>query len=331
MNVAFVEPHLELYGGVRRIIELANRLTARGVETTIYHPAGTPCEWMSCMATVRATRNLLGERHDVLIYNDPNAENFAVVKHAGARLKVFYVLELHKMDLLAGFHPMIYLPRNRRTLYVRRSLRAPYLKLVNATWLQGWLRERMRIESIAVVGGINLEMFHPVEIAKPRGEFRVLCSGDPRERKGTAAIMRAAEIARREVSNLVLDTYHGMGIPQERMAEKYASAHLFAEGSTQAGWNNPVAEAMACRTPVVCTAIGGVQDFAFHEKTALLVPPRDSKAMAAAIVRMARDEALRGRLVENAYHRIRMFNWDETAERLELVLRSELAAREVEK
>ncbi len=30
MKISFVEPHLELYGGIRRILELANRLTKRG-------------------------------------------------------------------------------------------------------------------------------------------------------------------------------------------------------------------------------------------------------------------------------------------------------------
>lgn len=70
-----------------------------------------------------------------------------------------------------------------------------------------------------------------------------------------------------------MDTYCGKGISQEKMAEKYSSADIFVEASWQAGWNNPVAEAMACKVPVVCTDIGGVKDFAFHEKTALLVPP----------------------------------------------------------
>jgi hypothetical protein len=59
MRVAFVEPHLKLFGGIRRILELSNRLTDRGVEVTVFHPAGTPCEWMECRAPVRPAKCLL--------------------------------------------------------------------------------------------------------------------------------------------------------------------------------------------------------------------------------------------------------------------------------
>ena len=132
---------------------------------------------------------------------------------------------------------------------------------------------------------------------------------------------------KKEEPKLILDTYHGKGIPQEKMAEKYCSADIFVEGSWQVGWNNPVAEAMACKVPVVCTDIGGVKDFAFHEKTALLVLPEDSQAMASAILRLIKDEKLRETLRENAYQHIKTFNWDKSAKRLEEILNSELTRK----
>jgi len=81
---------------------------------------------------------------------------------------------------------------------------------------------------------------------------------------------------------------------------------------------------MACAVPVVCTDIGGVKDFAFHEKTALLVPPKNPEAMASAILRLIRDEKLREKLRENAYQYIRQFDWNKSVERLEEILSSEL-------
>jgi len=269
MRISFVEPHLELYGGIRRIIELANRLSERGHDVTIFHSDGSDCKWMKCVAKIKNHNELLEEEHDVIIYNDPNPVDYKLVKRAKTKLKVFYVLELYDKELLKGFNLKIYHPRNRRMMLLKKSLRSPYLKLSNASWEKEWLQENMNIDSKLLLGGVNTEMFHPIEMKRNPDEIRILCSGDPRERKGTKIILEAVEIAKKEEPRIVLDTYHGKGIPQEKMAEKYSSADIFVEGSWHAGWNNPVAEAMVCKVPVVCTDIGGVQDFAFHEKTAL--------------------------------------------------------------
>jgi len=103
MKISFVEPHLKIYGGIRRIIELANHLTARGHDVTIYHSNGSPCEWMECIAKIKSCREVLDEKHDVLIYNDPNPIDYSLTKKAKAKLKVFYVLELYEMPLIKGF------------------------------------------------------------------------------------------------------------------------------------------------------------------------------------------------------------------------------------
>jgi len=327
MKISFVEPHLKTYGGIRRIIELANRLTESGHDVTIFHSDGSSCKWMKCIAKIKSYGETLKEEHDVIIFNDPNPIDYGLVKKATAKLKVFYVLELYDKQLLKGMNLKIYLPWNKRMLILKKCLCSNYLKLSNATWEQEWLKENMNIDSKLLLGGVNTEMFHPVKVERNPNEIRVLCSGDLRERKGTKTIFEAVEIAKKEEPRIIWDTYHGKGISQERMAEKYSSADIFVEGSWQAGWNNPVAEAMACKVSVVCTDIGGVKDFAFHEKTALLVPPKNPQAMASAILKLIRDEKLRETLRENAYKHIKQFGWDKSAERLEEILNSELSRK----
>ncbi len=326
MKISFVEPGLFISGGIRRIVELANRLTERGHDVTIFHSDGSNCQWMRCKSKVKSYDEVLKEEHDIIIYNDLNPMDYNLVKKARAKLKVFYVLELFQKSLLNETSPKIYLPLlwNVRMLFLKKSLQSPYLKLSNSTWMQCWLKDNMNIDSTILIGGVNAKMFHPLEVEKNPDEIRVLSSGHPIKYKGTKTVFEAVEIAQREEPRIVLDTYHGKGIPQEKMAEKYSSADIFADGQWHAGWNNPVAEAMACKVPVVCTDIGGVKDFAFHEKTALLVPPRNREAMASAILRLIRDEKLREALRENAYQHIRQFDWGKSAEKLEGILASEL-------
>jgi glycosyltransferase involved in cell wall biosynthesis len=312
VRISFVEPHLELYGGIRRILEFSNRFVDRGETVTIYHPSGQPCTWMECRARVRPLSELRADAHDVVIFNNP--PDYPHVRRCRAAVRVFYILELYDRDQLLRFDPKIFWPRKGRMLSLKRALQMPFVMVANASWIQLWLREHMGLESELQFGGLNRELFHPVPGARVRdGVFRVLCSGDHREHKGTASIIEAMKRlpAGRTVE---LVTYHGRGIAQGDMARTYAAADLFVDAQWHAGWNNPVIEAMACGTPVVCTDIGGVGDFAFHERTALLVPVRDSAALASAIVRMIDDTALRERLASNAIEEVKRFDWDRAAD-----------------
>jgi len=322
MHIAFIEPHLELYGGIRRVLEFANRFVDRGARVTIYHPAGTPCAWMECKAGVQPLGTLAAHGHDVVIFNNPPDYRWA--RRARAKVKVHYILALYERDRLTRFHPGIFWPRKGRMMSLKRALQLPFVHVANATWIQSWLREHMGMNVERQLGGVNFDLFHPVDVARPddnrggnndkRRQFVVLCSGDPRAHKGTATIRAALDRAKRTHPRVELRTYHGMGIPQCKMAATYCAADLFVDAQRYAGWNNPVVEAMACGVPVVCTNIGGVADFAFDGRTALLVAPDDPPALAHAIARMIDDRALRDRLATAAHAHVQRFRWDDAAD-----------------
>ena len=56
-----------------------------------------------------------------------------------------------------------------------------------------------------------------------------------------------------------------------------------------------IIEAMAAALPVVSTTSGAVPELVEHERTGLLVPPGDERALAGALERMLGDAALRQR------------------------------------
>jgi glycosyltransferase involved in cell wall biosynthesis len=83
-------------------------------------------------------------------------------------------------------------------------------------------------------------------------------------------------------------------------------------------------EAMACGRPVVATAVGGQLDTVVHQRTGLLVRPRDPEAVAAALRRLLGDDRLRRRYGENAARRAAGFDWRCVAEQTERVYRDVL-------
>jgi glycosyltransferase involved in cell wall biosynthesis len=70
-------------------------------------------------------------------------------------------------------------------------------------------------------------------------------------------------------------------------------------------------ESMANRKPVIASSVGGIPDAVVHEETGLLVPERDSAALADAIVRVLTEPGLAERLGEGGYRRVQeFFSWD---------------------
>ncbi len=106
----------------------------------------------------------------------------------------------------------------------------------------------------------------------------------------------------------------------DAMRAFYNSLSVFVLSSDYEGWGLPAAEAMACGAAVVSTRSGGVEDFAADSENALLVPRRDTVAMAASIVALLEDADLRSRLVAGGAATVAAMQWEDSVDALEAVL-----------
>jgi len=79
--------------------------------------------------------------------------------------------------------------------------------------------------------------------------------------------------------------------------EVLAAADLFVLGSrTREGFGVAVVEAMAVGLPVIATAVEGVPEVVVHERTGVLVPPRNPTALKRAVAELVEQPAVRRRL-----------------------------------
>jgi glycosyltransferase involved in cell wall biosynthesis len=79
---------------------------------------------------------------------------------------------------------------------------------------------------------------------------------------------------------------------------------LFVMSSVTEGLGTSLLDAMAASRPIVATTAGGIPEIVADGVTGLLVPPRDHGALAAAIVRMLKDDAARRRLGDAGFARV---------------------------
>jgi glycosyltransferase involved in cell wall biosynthesis len=89
-----------------------------------------------------------------------------------------------------------------------------------------------------------------------------------------------------------------------------AAADVLAAPSRNEGMGRAIVEAMALGLPVVGAEVGGIPAVVADGETGWLVPPGDSLALAAALIELARDEALRIKLGTAAVTRAEAFSSD---------------------
>ncbi|HMA16995.1 MAG TPA: glycosyltransferase family 1 protein, partial [Thermoanaerobaculia bacterium] len=136
---------------------------------------------------------------------------------------------------------------------------------------------------------------------------------------------KSLPLHRRIARSAFRDKIHVAGYASRSTAvDLYRAAEVFVYPSLAEGFGLPVAEAMACGTPVVASDIEPLREVA--GEAAILVAPRDAPAFALEIERALEDEATRERLREAGLRRAALFTWEKAAATTAAVLEEAAAA-----
>jgi phosphatidylinositol alpha-mannosyltransferase len=103
----------------------------------------------------------------------------------------------------------------------------------------------------------------------------------------------------------------------EELARQYAAADVFCSPATGGeSFGIVLIEAMAAGAAVVASDIGGYRDVVRDGATGLLVRRADPDSIAEAVIRLARDDGLRRRLIAAAGSEVHQYSWDRVTRRI---------------
>ena len=346
MKIAALLPHVEVFGGVRRYIEVGNALIRRGHSVVLFTLEGKKPDWLGFRGEVKAFEAIPAEEFEVGVCSEYSIlPQFDRLK---ARAKFFYfVLEGHKKE--------------------KDVARRNYHFLGSSEGICRRIERKYKVCCFRAPGGINPEIFFwlskPESSAQiperqivaqpvsgqpyPNREFKILCYGRIyKKRKGVRQVIKAVEKLHQKNPHFRLIFFDSMvgedkrdprplvrtsvphefylDLPQNRMAWLFSQADIFVSAERRAGWANTAAEAMACRLPVVCTPSGS-RDFAVHNETALVVAFAHPILLRRQIRRLIDQPELRERLAAAGQRKISEFTWDALAERLEVIFQEVLS------
>ncbi len=107
---------------------------------------------------------------------------------------------------------------------------------------------------------------------------------------------------------------------EDEYIQLYSSARVFICPSIYEPFGIVNLEAMACKTPVVATAVGGIREVVIPEVTGILIEPRNPRQIADSVNRILKDRDLAKRLGENGRKRVEMcYSWTAIAQRTKSV------------
>jgi len=219
---------------------------------------------------------------------------------------------------------------------VMATWKAPLEKIVIARWLQE-IGHGLGQSSHYIPNGLDFSKFGcdvPPEMRNPK-QVAMLFSGSLAW-KGSFEGLKAIALLKEQFPDLEAElfgidgrpedmpswiVYHHAP-PQAEIRRIYNRASVFLAPSLTEGWGLPPCEAMMCCTAVVATDIGGHREFCVDGENALLVPPENPEAMAAAVAKLIDDLELRLKISQRGEIDIQRFTWDSAVDAFERVLQS---------
>jgi glycosyltransferase involved in cell wall biosynthesis len=355
MKISFILSSLRLSGGVRVVIQYANRLKRRGHHLSMIVPNGTV---------------------DAQIYQeiDPGIEIITSKRKLGSNpsiLQLFQItfemaISVPKSDVIIATHT----PTTIVSFIAGKLLRRgkiiwyymDYGEMFEGRPIEQWcLRHALNWHAYAItLSEACIQELHSYSSGKviniglgidstryylhPKKEQHgvvdpdhtsIFFLGDPRPRKGMADFLTAMEILSRDDPKLVMWIASKENVnfqfpvhyklffrpTDEELARLYSSCDLFVSASWYEGFGLPPLEAMACGAPVVTTDSRGIHEFALDGENCLIVPPRNPGALAEAIRRLLLNEALLNKFKENGPATAARFDWNIATDRFEAALK----------
>ncbi|MEW6044604.1 MAG: glycosyltransferase family 4 protein [Thermoproteota archaeon] len=162
--------------------------------------------------------------------------------------------------------------------------------------------------------------------ADSRYEKQLIFAGRLSREKGILTVLDVAKSLPKDVHLIIIgagpeegavqdaaknsENLHYLGYqPKEKTIPLIRGSSLLIQPSFAEGISASLLEAMACKTPIITTNIGGNKELLVHDKTGILIEPGNSKELLDEILSLLNDKQKRDSIAKAAFDEVQKYDW----------------------
>ena len=335
-------------GGIKVVVEYANRLVNDNYEVNIVCPASM-FFWRS---NFRKKMYYISKYLYFIISKRYSIRRWSFLD---SRVTEHWVFSLNKRNvpesdiyIATGCETALYLndykvnPSQKFYLIQDFETWIPYLSesdivqtylfqmqnIVISHWLHKFLSDKGATSKL-IPNGFDFNYFKCTNPVENRERYTVSLLYHKLEKKGLDEGFKALDIVKKRFPLLKVYMFGAYPVTQnlpnwykffykpdrEEHNMIYNNTTVFLGTSRFEGWGLTIGEAMICGCAVVCTDNDGYKEMAVDGENALVVPTESPDDMANAIMRLFEDDELRIKLANNGMKSIQRFSWDDSYEK----------------
>ena len=178
---------------------------------------------------------------------------------------------------------------------------------------------------IQIPNGIDLSLFEQKE--DKRFKKQVIFAGRLSKEKGIDTLIEICKKLPSKIHLLIIgegpeinnikkieseyDNIHYLGTQNhEQTISLIKGSDVLVQPSLSEGISSTILEAMACKTPIIASNVGGNMELLEDQKSGILVDPTDYEKYCVKIIELVSNSELRNSIAKSAFNTVKKYDWE---------------------